>query len=298
MPRVIHDIQESTGSGDQPQAAEFYETSADYLSRLQSSGSRTYAQVARHALWRWKPPQAGPRVLDYGCGAGEFSRLLVGIGYQVVGADISHLFLRDALQRHGGQPGLCFVQTEPGTRLPFGEGYFDAVTAINVIEHVAQPAAVLGELARVLKPGGVMVLTFPNLLSPFRPLKRFLSREPLPRYGPESGDSAGESFRLMWRNLRLLFATTVTRRPQFAPREADFAHANLYYELGYGADYDAVWLCNPQDVALQARKAGVRSVECTAFPVGTETQLGRLGRMRTHLPTALSSPILWVGRKG
>ncbi len=291
------DVSPSAGLGRAAEAEEFYGTSAAYRDRLRLSASRTYAQVARAALWRYMPPQAGPRVLDFGCGTGEFARLLAGMGYRVVGSVISHLFLRDALERHGDAPHLAFVQSEPGPRLPFRDGAFDAVAAVNVVEHVAEPEAMLRQLARVLRPGGVLVLTFPNLLSPLRPLKRFFSRQRLPRYGPESGETAGESLALLVRNFRLLLAIAVQRKPWFAPRQADFAHADLYYQLGYGADYDAVWLCNPLDVTLALEGAGLRLLECRPFPVTAETHLGLWGRLRTRLPAALSSPVLWVGRK-
>lgn len=290
-------VSPSAGSDRSAEAEEFYRTSGEYRDRLRLSASRAYAQVARSALWRHMPPQAGPRVLDFGCGTGEFARLLLGMGYQVVGSDISHLFLRDALERHGDTPHLAFVQSDPGPHLPFRDGVFDAVAAVNVVEHVAAPGPMLHQLARVLRPGGVLVLTFPNLLSPLRPLKRFFSRQRLPRYGPESGETAGESLALLVRNLHLLLALAVRRKPQFVPRQADFAHANLYYQLGYGADYDAVWLCNPLDIALALREAGVRRLECRPFPVTVETHLGVWGRVRSRLPAALSSPILWVGRK-
>lgn len=286
------------GPGGAGEAEEFYRASVEYRDRLRLSASRTYAQVARAALWRHMPPQAGPKVLDFGCGTGEFSRLLAGMGYQVVGSDISHLFLHDALERHGDVPHLSFVQSDAGPHLPFRDGAFDAVAAINVVEHVEDPQPMLCQLARVVRPGGVLVLTFPNLLSPFRPLKRFFSRQRLPRYGPESGETTGESFALLVRNIRLLVTIAVRRAPKFVPREADFAHANLYYQLGYGSDYDAVWLCNPLDVTLALGQAGVRPLECSPFPVTAETHLGGWGRVRTRLPAVLSSPILWVGRKG
>jgi SAM-dependent methyltransferase len=296
--RSSQDVSASAGPEQSAEAEEFYGTSAEYRDRLHLSAGRTYAQVARSALWRHMPPQAGPKVLDFGCGTGEFSRLLSGMGYQVVGSDVSHLFLRDALERHGDAAHLAFVQSDPGPHLPFRDGAFDAVAAVNVIEHVAEPGPMLRQLARVLRPGGVLVLTFPNLLSPFRPLKRFFSRQRLPRYGPESGETVGQSLALLLRDLRLLLAIAVRRKPRFVPRQADFAHANLYYQLGYGADYDAVWLCNPLDVALALERAGVRQLECHPFPVTAETHLGAWGRVRTRLPAALSSPILWVGRKG
>ena len=58
---------------------------------------------------------------------------------------------------------------QPGWQtLPFASASFDAVVAASVLEYVGSPAAVLGECARVLRPGGVMLCTVPDLTHPVR----------------------------------------------------------------------------------------------------------------------------------
>jgi SAM-dependent methyltransferase len=118
------------------------------------------AAVSRHA-------QAGDRVLDLGCGTGELTRALSANGLQVAGCDISGPMLRRAPRDHGGCAG--WVRLEPGwRRLPFASAAFDVVVAASVLEYVADPAGVLRECVRVLRPGGVVLYTVPDLRHPVR----------------------------------------------------------------------------------------------------------------------------------
>ena len=122
-------------------------------------------------------------------------------------------------------PSLSFAVLDPESQLAFPDGYFHAVTSVNAIEHTARAAGVLRELARVMQVGGLLVLAFPNLLSPMRPLRRFTTHPRRSRYGPESGDSTWDALGLLWRNLTLQGTISVTQRPQFRPRQADLVNA-------------------------------------------------------------------------
>jgi len=111
--------------------------------------------------------QAGDRVLDLGCGTGELTRALAKGGLRATGCDISPQMLRRAASERGGCAG--WVQLEPDWRaLPFTSAAFDAVVAASVLEYVAEPAAVLAECARVVRPGGVVLFTVPDLRHPVR----------------------------------------------------------------------------------------------------------------------------------
>lgn len=92
----------------------------------------------------------GRRVLDLGSGKGRFARRLVERGALVIALDASLAMLRCAR-------GLPRVQAS-ATRLPLPSGWFDAVVAIEMLEHAADPGAVLREAARVLRPEGTLVL--------------------------------------------------------------------------------------------------------------------------------------------
>jgi len=104
---------------------------------------------------------AGARVLDLGCGPGWVSHNLIG-DYRVVGVDVE----ADAVQ-------LCRLRYDAdylvgsAFSLPTAAGQFDAVIFTEAIEHFAQPAPALAEIARVLKPGGLALITTPNCGSLF-----------------------------------------------------------------------------------------------------------------------------------
>lgn len=269
----------------------FYNQSTGYLQRLEGAGWRPEYGAILGALKRYQQP--GDRALDYGCGVGDLTAILDRTGYKALGADISLPFVLSAQARH---PHLPFVALDAGPALPFPSGHFWAVTAVNTIEHVATPARTLHELYRVLAPGGLLALTFPNLLSPLRPLKRFVARTRRARYGPESGASAADSLALLARNVSLLVRSQLSQQPHFRPRQPDFENAERYRLLGYGADYDAVWLCNPLDIAVHLRGLGMHILQTRGIP-GAAERSAAVNRLRRVLPPALSSPILLVARK-
>jgi 2-polyprenyl-6-hydroxyphenyl methylase/3-demethylubiquinone-9 3-methyltransferase len=103
---------------------------------------------------------SGRPLLDAGCGGGLVAKGLAEVGAIVFGMDQSPSSLRVARRAVAATPGL------PGAfhpaagkleRLPFRDGAFDAVVAADVLEHVPDLPAVVGELARVLAPGGSLV---------------------------------------------------------------------------------------------------------------------------------------------
>ena len=101
----------------------------------------------------------GAHVLDVGCGTGAQSRTLIkqsGVR-EVVGADQAKFLIERARELGAGFDGLTFVEA-PGDDLPFEPGSFDVVVAHTVLTHVGDPAAVLAELFRVLRPGGTLAI--------------------------------------------------------------------------------------------------------------------------------------------
>jgi SAM-dependent methyltransferase len=112
------------------------------------------------------------RVLDVGCGEGQVARHLVGAGAhadggaarRVVGVDPVRNQIIEA-QRRGCGP--TYAQAEAAA-LPFGDGAFDAAVACLVFEHIESYEQAIGEVARVLAPGGVFLflLNHPLLQAP------------------------------------------------------------------------------------------------------------------------------------
>jgi len=101
-------------------------------------------------------PLAGRRILDLGCGKGRFAAHVQNSGAEVVGFDISPRML-------AGASGLKRIRGS-ARRLPFGDGAFDAVMAIEVLEHLSARGIdeALAEVSRVLRPGGVLVIVDKN----------------------------------------------------------------------------------------------------------------------------------------
>lgn len=105
-------------------------------------------------------PQGGEAHLDFGCYDGAFLVTLKGKGIgRLVGVDVSQDAIRKARERFGGLEIIHITQTEP---LPFEDGVFTSITALDVIEHVAEQDILLDELNRVLKDDGTLVVAVPG----------------------------------------------------------------------------------------------------------------------------------------
>jgi ubiquinone/menaquinone biosynthesis C-methylase UbiE len=113
-----------------------------------------------HFAVRWA---AGKRVLDVACGEGYGSALLARRAAQVTGVDVSEAAIGHARAAYAGRSNPEFV-TASCTRLPFADAAFDTVVSFETIEHIGGQDAFLDEVARVLAPGGVLVLSCPNKL--------------------------------------------------------------------------------------------------------------------------------------
>jgi 2-polyprenyl-6-hydroxyphenyl methylase/3-demethylubiquinone-9 3-methyltransferase len=92
-------------------------------------------------------------VLDIGCGAGFLSNHLAREGIAVTGLDASQASI-DVAARHDETGAVRYLLGD-ALHLPFANESFDVVCAMDFLEHVEDPAAVVAEVARVLKPGGV-----------------------------------------------------------------------------------------------------------------------------------------------
>ena len=97
----------------------------------------------------------GKRVLEIGVGLGTDLKQFARAGAECYGADITDTHL-ELTARNFELEGLSVdLRKADATRLPFPDGYFDCVYSFGVIHHIPDVEAVIGEISRVLKPGGV-----------------------------------------------------------------------------------------------------------------------------------------------
>ena len=139
-------------------------------------GERTrdfvFAEPERRALFARYVGGPGRRVLDVGCRYGALTRSYLD-GNEVVGVDVDREALAEAAKL-----GIETHWVDVDAGLPFPDAGFDVVVAGELLEHIRDPAGLVGEAARVLRPGGRLVASVPNGFRLKHRLRFLVGREP------------------------------------------------------------------------------------------------------------------------
>ena len=99
----------------------------------------------------------GGHVLDIAAGEGRLSYLLLQMGFTVTAADAQTAQFKI--------DGINIDKADLNGRLPYEDEKFDCVVCVETFEHVRNPGTCLGEFLRILKPGGRLILSTPNITS-------------------------------------------------------------------------------------------------------------------------------------
>jgi len=141
---------------------------ADYLTVVYGEGVRPYTEypskLVKYLFERFDMKK-GMKLLEPGCGRGEFLRVFKGLGMDAVGLDRSEES-RKLLGEDNIDLAVCDVESDVG--LPFADNSFDVIYNKSFMEHLNHPDIFLREAHRVLKPGGMIICLIPDWESNYK----------------------------------------------------------------------------------------------------------------------------------
>jgi SAM-dependent methyltransferase len=149
---------------DAADTAHWSRVAADWIAWARAPGHDAF-WCYRAALGRFVGPGPGA-ALDVGCGVGRVARLLRAQGFHVTAADPVAAFVEAAR----AEASADAYAVAPATALPFPDAGFDLVLAYNMLMDVEDVPAAVAEIARVLRPGGTLVV---SIVHPFADRGRF-----------------------------------------------------------------------------------------------------------------------------
>ncbi len=161
-------------------------------------------------IFEWVPPpdDADAVILDAGCGRGFYLNYYRYVSdVKLVGIELEHEIICKAKANVGRLPNIALLNATI-YQLPFPDNFFHAAILSEILEHLEDDEAAVREIYRVLKPGGVMVVTVPNANYPFLwdPINKTL--ETLFHTKIRRGPLAG-----IWANHVRLYTMPELRRP-------------------------------------------------------------------------------------
>jgi ubiquinone/menaquinone biosynthesis C-methylase UbiE len=132
----------------------------DYFEELEKADMVEYPRNARIVDLIQQHKKTG-LLLDIGVGTGLFMEIAAKRGFEVFGLDVSEYAIKNVAKRLKIKSGNKLIVSEFSSKT-FPSGFFDVVNLRHSIEHVTDPEKLLGNVFRVLKPGGVVTIATPN----------------------------------------------------------------------------------------------------------------------------------------
>jgi len=222
-------------------------------------------ESVRHLMPKYVCDLKPERVLEAGCGDGRLYRQLRSYGYagQYVGIDLADYLIQDNMGRH---PDAEW-RVAKAYHIPFDDGSFDVCFSLYVLEHLVYPESALREMVRILRPGGRVVLVFPDIAQSGRLGSQQLGFSPM--------GTASERLRegKVIDALVSLFDSRV-RLPRalrhaastFGPFPVNTRPICLYHSALMAPDIDAVYIASKKEVQRWAERNELK----VEYPYGTE----------------------------
>jgi 2-polyprenyl-3-methyl-5-hydroxy-6-metoxy-1,4-benzoquinol methylase len=212
----------------------FYSSSDLYFYICEHRSSSSYKNLL-DVIEQYVPK--GASLLEFGCGTGKVASLVAALGYKTLGVDISDRFISYAKETYKAQEESLSYQLVGFGPLPFSDQSFDCIYTSAVLEHCYEVEKIVADLHRLLKPGGLLVIGTPNLISPFTRVafiaKRLLGkRKRFHLYG-----SPSFLLKALWLNMKKGWLKD-TKPVYVTPRYAEFSEA----------DEDVTFLSNHYDL--------------------------------------------------
>jgi ubiquinone/menaquinone biosynthesis C-methylase UbiE len=174
-------------------------------------------------------PRSGELILDAGCGTGVFTSGIIESGASVIGLDVSRPMLKKAIHKIKHRFSCVCADM---LHLPFENNTFDKAISITAIEFIKDARQALGELERVTKPGGAIVVATLNSLSPWADKRRKHSEK-------AEGIFAFAIFRSPDELAELLALKCITQTAIHFPDDSDPHQAIEIEEKGNAAGLDS-----------------------------------------------------------
>ena len=207
-------------------------------------------------------------ILDFGCGTGNFVKILSKLGYKnVMGIDID----RESIIKGREINKLDNIFTLGEVNL--GELSFDVVTCIYTIEHVENVKPFLDELVNILKDNGILIIVTPNYLNPKSYLS-YMKSKLMHRDLHLTPFNKGNIFLLVIRFLKASFLIVLKL---FFNNNYIWKVEPLPPSVSIGGDADACWVSNYLDIKNYLRSKKLREIEKRTFKekISTNYFIGR-----------------------
>lgn len=219
------------------------------INRQERGMKDTYLTNYVNLVKKYVKPKS--KILDIGCGAGLSSKMLSET-YEVTGVDHSKPFIEYAKSRF---KNITF-KYEDARKLSFKDGSFDASMACGFIEHIEEVDVVLGEMVRVVRKNGLMILVSPSWFSPFRAIRGIIR--------PKGYETMGRNRLQMigWLAKSVYYTVQKQINPKYIFRNPDIESEKLV-----GNDIDMVYIANQYDLknAFEKRKCKVLNLNADTF---------------------------------